>query len=189
MCCTLSAFIFSGCATSNIGQPPRSAIEQLLLSTAADNALKRVKLPQLKGLKTYLDPQFFESYDKPYVLGSIRAVLSENGAILVEDRKAADVIVEPRSGALGIDKSKSLLGIPQLPLIIPGAGTFSFPETVLYGSTKFDSLSKIALLAYRKDGSELFSTKPMIGKSYFHQYTVLMFLKLNFTDIKARKGY
>jgi hypothetical protein len=179
----------SGCTTSDISVPARSGIEQLLLSTAADNALKGVKIPQIAGEKVYLVTTYIESYDKPYVIGSIRALLSENGALIQQTVDDADIIVEARVGALGMDASESLVGMPSLPIPIPSVGSVQTPELALYGTKKKDSVSKIALLGYYKDGSNLFSTEPLAGTAYFHQYKFLLMVNVNFTDIPEREGF
>ncbi|MCC5840417.1 MAG: hypothetical protein JJT96_09840 [Opitutales bacterium] len=179
----------SGCTASSQTQPPRTAIEQLLLSTAVDNALKGVQLPEVAGERVYVDSSMLEAYDRGYVVGSIRALLSENGALLQGSRDNATMIVEARSGGLGIDVSDSLLGIPSIPIIIPGAGTSEFPELVLYASNKQASVSKIGLLGYYVDGTNAFSTEPLVGTSYFNQYRFLLLLQINFTDIPERRRF
>lgn len=181
--------LLTGCTSSEISVPSRSALEQLLLSTATDNALKGLEIPQVAGEKVYLEDEYVESYDEDYVVGSIRALLSENGALLTQERDEADVIVEARVGALGMDSAESLVGIPSLPLPIPSVGTIETPEAALYASKKKDSVAKIALLGYRKDGTGLFSTEPISGKAYFHQYEFLLLLHINFTDIPERDDY
>jgi len=186
---SLLALLFAGCTASKISLPERTAIEQLLLSTAVDNALTGVSLPQLEGERVYLVEHYIESYDEPYVAGSIRALLSENGALLAESTEEADIIVEARIGALGIDSAESLVGIPSIALPVPSVGTIQTPEAALYASNKKDAVAKLALLAYRKDGSNVFSTEPFARKSYFHQYRLLLLINLNFTDIPERERY
>lgn len=181
--------MFFGCTAAKITEPDRSGLEQLLLSTAVDNALDDVELPELQGVRVFVDDTFLVAYDKPYVLGTIRAVLNENGALLPTAREDAEIIVEPRSGALGIDSSDSILGVPAIPIVVPAGGTFSTPEFVLWGSKKANAVTKIALLAYNNDGSNVFSTGPLVGKAYFHQYKLLLLLNLNYTDVPERERY
>ena len=170
-------------------EPSRSGIEQLLLSQAVDDALADVKVPQVDGQKVFLSDAYYDSYDGAYVLGAIRAVLSENGAHLTAPA-SADIIVEARSGALGIDSSSSLLGVPSIPIVIPAAGSIKVPDLALYKSEKADSVSKLALLAYEAEsGKPVFSTDSLTGNAYFHHYRVLFLLDLNFTDLPERKGY
>src|SRR5258706_14819028 len=84
----------SGCRSLRVTEPPRTAIEQLLLSTADDDAMKGFNLLPLKGKKIYVEEKYFESYDKGYALGNIRELLCRNGCRLVEKREEADTIVE-----------------------------------------------------------------------------------------------
>jgi len=183
------ALLMAGCTSSSISLPKRTALEQLLLSTAVDNALKGISLPQIQGERVYLSEHYIESYDEPYVAGSIRALLSENGALLMDSREEADLIIEARIGALGIDTADSLLGIPSLLIPVPSVGTIETPEAALYASHKNDAVAKLALLAYRKDGTNVFSTEPFFDRAYFNQYRLLLLINLNFTNIPERKNY
>ncbi|MEX2381541.1 MAG: DUF6655 family protein [Opitutales bacterium] len=186
---SVNAILFTGCRTAVQTHPPRTGIEQLLLSTAVDNALKDMELPEVEGESVYVDDSMLEAYDIGYVLGSVRAFLSENGAILQSERETADMIVEVRSGALGTDLSHSLVGIPSIPIFIPGAGGTEFPELTLYSANKQDSVSKLALLGYYADGSGAFSTEALVGQSHFNQYRFLLLFQINFTDIPERSRY
>ena len=189
-CLAAAGIIFlCGCTSSSHTHPPRTAIEQLLLSTAVDNSLRGVDIPQVEGERIYVDAELLEAYDRGYVIGSVRALLSENGALLQATPESADMIVEVRSGALGMDVADSLVGIPAIPIIIPGAGTTEFPELVLYSSNKQNSVSKIALLGYRTDGENVFSTEPLVGLSHFNSYKFLLLLQINFTNIPERENF
>ncbi|MEM1222399.1 MAG: DUF6655 family protein, partial [Verrucomicrobiota bacterium] len=121
---TISALLFfAGCSSPQITEPQRSGIEQLLLSNAVDRALETTEIPQVNDMRVFLSEEYLESYDSRYVVGAIRALLSENGAKLVATREDAEMIVEARSGALGIDSTSSILGIPSVPIVIPAAGS------------------------------------------------------------------
>ncbi|MGJ8641467.1 MAG: DUF6655 family protein [Opitutaceae bacterium] len=181
--------LVSGCTTSTITQPSRTGLEQLLLSNAVDNALGSVELPEVNGKTVYLSEDYFEAYDGRYIIGTIRAILSENGAKLTDSKAAADIVVEARSGALGIDSSSSLLGIPAIPIIIPGAGNVEIPELALYKAAASNAVTKIALLAYDQTGANVFSSDTYVGKSHFKSYKFLLLLNVNFTDIPERENY
>jgi hypothetical protein len=147
-------------------------------------------VPQVEGENVFLSGAYYESYDSAYVLGAIRAVLSENGAHLVADSADADIIVEARSGALGIDSSSSLLGVPSIPIVIPAAGSIKVPDLALYKSEKADSIGKLAMLAYEAESGEpVFSTDSLTGKAHFHHYRVLFLFDINLTDLSERKKY
>ncbi len=179
----------SGCTTPTFTHPTRSGIEQLLLSNAVDNALKGMKLTELSGKKVFFDATYLDSYDVKYVKGAIRARISDSGAMLVPKIEDAEIVVEPRCGGLGIDPSKSLLGIPSLPVPVPSVTTIVTPELVLYSASKMDAVTTIALLAYDVNGEQVLSSVPVVGKSHFYNYRMLLLINLNFTDLEARKSY
>src|SRR4051794_11257477 len=91
--------------------PPRTAMEQLLISGAVDDALTRLQLDIPGGTKVWIDSSNFDSYDQKYAIGAIRDRLLRLGADLVADRASADTVVEIRAGALSIEDTDRLLGL------------------------------------------------------------------------------
>lgn len=181
--------LLAGCASTNVSLPQRTGIEQLLLSNAVDEALRDVVLEDLRGKKVYVEEKYLESYDIKYVIGSVRDMVSQQGCKLVNTIEDAEIILEIRSGALGIDSSAGLFGTPSLPIVVPGAGNLSIPEMSIYSSQKSDSISKLLLLAYDKKGRHIYSSGPLVGQSNFSKYRFFLIVDLNFTDIPERQGY
>jgi hypothetical protein len=181
--------ICSGCHVLKITEPSRSVTEQLLLSTATDRAVERVDLSILKDKKVFVDEKYLESYDKAYVAGTIREYISKNDAFLVDDKSKSEIVVEIRSGGLGLDLRESLIGIPDLTLPVPMAGPVSSPELALYKTIKADSLAKFVLFAYeRETGDFVHSTGSMAGKAKFHHYKILGIINWRITDIPELKS-
>lgn len=181
------ALLGGGCATNVITNPPRSATEQLLISTAADRALTNADLSVFANKKIYLDASYFDSYDEKYAFGDIRDALSSAGALLVDNITNCDIVVEARAGALSIDYSTSLFGIPNMGLPVPLSGTLTIPQVAFYGSEKQDSIAKIALLAYDyKTGRHYYSTGPMIGKAYNYYHNIFI-ISWAHTDLPAKQ--
>jgi hypothetical protein len=182
----LVSFIFDGCTTNNNTSPARSATEQLLLSTAADDALKSANLSLFANHKVFLDTNYFDSYDSKYALGTVRDALSQHGAILEDFRTNSDIIIEARSGALSIDNSTFLFGLPSIGAPIPLSGGIQTPELAFYKSQKQNSFAKIALLAYSEgSGSHIYSSGPLHGKAYNNHYN-LLFISWIRTDIPEK---
>jgi hypothetical protein len=180
--------ILNGCVQTRITEPKRSAVEQLLISTAADRALDHVDFSILAGRKVFVDSANFESHDKPYAISSIREAVNEAGGLLVSDFNTAEVVLEPRSGALSTDSSSSVVGVPSTPLPIPMAGTFVTPEVSVFKSQKQLSVAKIALFSYeRESGKHLQSTGPLVGHARHNYYTFLGFFKYTSTTIPEKK--
>jgi hypothetical protein len=184
----LAALLLTGCAVASATNPPRSATEQLLLSTAADRAIYSADLNIFADKKVFLDGTYFDSYDPKYVLGTIRDALSRAGAKLVAKDTDSDIIVEARSGGLSIDASQSFFGLPQTGVPIPLAGVLSIPELALYKSSRQYSYAKLALLAYdTHTRAHVYSSPGMLGKSHNTYYTFLGFIQWTGTDIPEKK--
>jgi len=169
-------------------EPPRTAVEQLLLSTAADRSLQLAEWHMFDGKRVFVDTNYFESYDRAYVLGSIRNLLSFHGALLATNVNEAEVIIEPRSGALSTDSAASLIGMPSIPVPVPFVGTFQTPEVPLYKSDKMFSTAKIALFAYdQKSRKHFYSSGPIVGRASHRYYKFLGYLGLTRTDLPEKK--
>ena len=182
------ALVLSGCSTATMTNPPRSATEQLLLSTAADRAIASASLPLVDGKKVFVDGTYFDSYDSKYVMGAIRDAFSRSGALLVNDASNSDLTVEARSGALSTDASESLFGVPSTGIPIPLAGVVSIPELAIYKSSRQHTFAKFALLAYEtKSREHVYSSGSMLGKSYNKYYKFLGLIQWTTTDIPEKK--
>jgi hypothetical protein len=178
----------SGCHSVKESTPRRTATEELLLSSAADNAIGTMNLFWLAGRRVFLEEQYFESYDKGYAVGLIRERLSVSGALLVNREDKADVIVEIRSGVLSMDSSGTLVGLPAMTVPIPLTGPLQTPEIGFYTSKLSDSVAKVALFAYERDsGRYLRSAGPMEGRAHLHLYNVL-FVSWRRTDVPEFSG-
>jgi hypothetical protein len=173
----LAALSFSalgGCATVRVTDPQRTATEQMLLSEAAEEAVNQLSTQQLKDREVYVDSQYFSSVDSSYVIGELRAHLLQQGVRLMGDRTEAKVIVEVRSGGVGIDKYNYLLGLP--PIFLPatdsvggaelGGGTVITPELALIKRIRQLGFASVAFVAYWKDtGEVLASSGPFVGRT------------------------
>ncbi len=180
--------LISGCVHSRMTEPPRSAVEQLLISTAADRSLAAAMFDTFKGRKVFVEACYFESYDKPYVIGCIRDLLSTHGALLMAEAKEADIIIEPRSGALATDSSSSLIGLPSVPIMVPLSGTLSTPELYLFKSQKQLSVAKLALFAYDRNSHEhVYSSGSLVGKAAHNYYSFIGLVKITRTDLPEKK--
>lgn len=184
-----AGLLLSGCVQTRITEPKRSGVEQLLLSRAADEALEQIDFSLFKEKKTFVDVTYFEAHDEHYVISAVRDSLSRAGALLVAEAKEAELIVEPRSGALSTDSSSSVVGMPSLPVPVPMSGTFLTPEVALYKSQKQLSTAKIALFAYEQDSKKHFvSLGPTAGKANHNYYTLLGYFKYTSTSLPEKKS-
>src|ERR1700722_11665028 len=115
--CTAIALL-CGCATLRVTDPPRAADEQFLMSTAAQRAVAQLSTEALRDRRVFLDASYFNAPEQAFVTGEVRAKLLLGGVRLMENRKDAQIILELRSGGVGINRLEFLLGLAAIP--IPG---------------------------------------------------------------------
>ena len=108
----------TGCATIRTTDPPRTATEQFLLSGAASRAIDQLSSESLRDRRVFIDTAYLGSAqtanEYAFLVGELRAKLLLSGIRLVPKREEAQVLLELRSGGLGIDRLEFLLGIPAL---------------------------------------------------------------------------
>lgn len=183
----LATLLATGCTTIKTTTTARTATEQLLLSTATDHALQKTGLEMFDGRRVFVDVAYFDSYDSKYVLGTIRDALSRAGARIAETATNSDVIMEARSGALAIDESDTMFGIPSIPIPLPLAGVVETPEIAFYKSERQRSYAKFALLAYNRESSaHIYSTGPLDGQS-FDKRSRFLFISWHRTDVPEKQ--
>ena len=111
-----------GCTAVRETQPERTATEQLIISSAVVDAARQIKADAVAGKKVVVDVTYFKTVDVEFTQGELRDRLLQLGAQLVTDLDQAEVIVEARSGGLGIDDTKTNIGIPSIPIPVPSVG-------------------------------------------------------------------
>src|SRR4051812_17812872 len=119
--------LVSGCATLRTTDPPRTATEQFLMSVAATRAIDQLSADALRDRKVFIDTTYLTNLNEPgnatangptndyrFLVGELRARLLMSGVRLMQHREDSQVVLEIRSGAVGIDRYEYLLGIPAL---------------------------------------------------------------------------
>jgi hypothetical protein len=172
------------CTSARETNPQRTATEQLLLSTAVDHAVERIRLDIAPGARIYVDASNFEGLDSRYAIGAMRDRVLRLGGHIVSERAASDTVIEIRSGALSADQSKTLLGVPAFDIPIPAA-PLSIPDISLFKRSLRQGIAKLAATSYRSsDGSLIDSTGPQFGFSHSTDYVVLFLFSWSTDDLK-----
>jgi hypothetical protein len=159
--CGLAAVIAAGaalgaCTQARVTDPQRTATEQFLLSQAAVKAVARLSFDALRGRRVWVDERYFAAADAPFVLGQLRAKMLIDGLRLVEEREEAQVVVEVRSGGVGIDRTGLLIGIP------PVLGY----ELSVLRNLEQHGIAEVAYVAYwRESGEVVAASGPFVGRS------------------------
>jgi hypothetical protein len=179
----------TGCATIRVTDPYRTATEQFLMSQAVSRALSQLNVDALRDRKVWIETGYFTGAEKvnvngeerqrlfttpeqAFATGELRERLLMAGARIVEQRKDSDVVLEIRSGGIGVDRLENLIGIPASTLTgattSAGAGgvPITTPEIALYKNTRQRGFASISFVAYRADtGEYLTSSGPYIGRT------------------------
>lgn len=145
-----------GCGTTT----QRLATEQLLISDAVDQAISQIDFRYLEGRKVFVDTLYLRSVkgvgfvNSDYIISSLRQQLTAANCLIQDDRESADVIVEPRVGALGTDGHEVVYGLPQSAAITSAAAIFSgsaippIPEVSVGKLNAQSGVAKVIVFAY-----------------------------------------
>jgi hypothetical protein len=151
-----------GCGTTT----KRVATEQLLMSTAVDDAIAKIDFSHLTDQKVYLDPTFLRAIrsagfvNADYVTSALRQQLTAAGCLLQDKQDQADTIVEARVGALGTDGHEIIYGIPKTGGISAAASAISstpiaaIPEVSFAQTNAQSGVAKIIVFAYDRETRE-----------------------------------
>lgn len=163
-----------GCATIRTTDPPRTATEQFLLSGAIREAVELLSADALRDRLVFIDNTYLvllTPQDVAYLNGELRAKLLQNGVRLATARDKAQIVIEPRTGGVGIDRLEFLLGIPAfaLPSVSASAGNLPLltPELAILKSTRQRGFASVGFIAYWSDTGELLtSSGPFVGRTF-----------------------
>lgn len=157
-----------GCATIRVTDPPRTATEQFLLSTAAREAVQQLNFDPLRARNVFVDTQYFAASEQAFVMGELRARMFLEGVRLVTEREQAEIVIEVRSGGVGIDREDFLLGIPSIPLTAGDTTQvpLATPEISILKNTDQLGVASVAFVAYWRESGEVVGfSGPFIGSS------------------------
>ena len=185
----VAVFALEGCSTVRTTQPPETATEQLLISTAVDHAVARLNLKITPGTKVFVDAQYFRAplYSQ-YAIASVRNRLLQLGARLVNNRKKSNVVVELRSGAQSINHHQLLIGVPAIPIPVPLVGIVTTPELALFEENRQVGIAKMAIASYKRNGALIASTGALYGTSHDTHWTVLLAFSWTTQNIMQKAG-
>lgn len=159
----------AGCASIRVTDPPRTASEQFLLSVAAQRAVAQLDFEGLRGRRIWMETSYFAASEQAFVLGELRAQLLLNGIQLMQSRGDAEIVLEVRSGGVGIDRQDSLVGLPSLALATEDSGIgipFATPELAISKNIQQHGVASVAFVAYWADTGEVVARSgPYIGRA------------------------
>lgn len=193
----LLAFAGGGCATVRVTDPARTATEQFLISGSVQQAVSQLSMDGLRDQLVYVDATYLAgdpaqsvqqaavvqrdrpSQDFLFLIGELRARMLKEGIRLTDKRDEATVVVEVRTGGVGVDRYEYLLGFPSVSLNnVTGTGATSgiplvTPEISILKSSRQLAFSSVAIVAYRVKTGELVSQSgPFVGRRLRADYWI-----------------
>ena len=155
----------SGCGTVKRSGTTRTGTEQLLLTNAWDDAVRKIDFRDLTGVPVFLDVQNVTAVDQGWVVSSLRQAMLAQGVLLRPKAELAQWVVEARVGAYGTDEYDWLLGVPQLsvPPTVTGIPAGSVPEIPVIKKSDQMAVAKLALFAYDRGSGRLMWSSGTVG--------------------------
>lgn len=170
------ALLSLGCGTTQ----SKNVTEQLLVSDAVDRAVQQLDFSDLTGRTVYLDDTYLQPVVNPntfvnanYVKSSLRQHLVASQCFLQEKSEDAEIIVEPRLGAMGSDAHEVVYGIPANNTISNAAnllpnspGLPALPEIAAGKTSMGFGAAKLAVFAYERESRDpIWQSGMLIGRS------------------------
>jgi hypothetical protein len=176
---------FGGCATIRVTDPPETATEQFLQSEAITRCVNQLAVDALRDRRVFVDATYLIAATQPilaqtptpeqnFMIGELRAKLLLAGVRLVDKKDKAEVVLELRSGGIGIDRYDYLLGLPATDLGgVPGvdsgtsSGLLVTPQIAILQTIKQKGYAGVAMVAYWSDTGELIaSSGPFVSVTH-----------------------
>lgn len=176
--------LIAACSDLRESEPGRTATEQLMFSTAIERVFDNLAIQIPPGTKVFVDARYVQGTDSLYLVATLRDRILRQGGYLVTTRSEADLVFEPRVGALSIDRRTTLVGIPSFPIPIPLTGEFQFPELALFKEDRQQGVVKLALTSYDARTGELYSSlAPAYGFSQSTDWVLLLLVDWHDNDL------
>ena len=187
------------CATIRVTDPTRTATEQFLMSEASRRAIEQLSAEALRDRKVFVDTSYlitsaFPTPENLFLVAELRSKLLLGGVRLVEKRERAKIVLEVRSGGVGIDRLEYLLGLPSVYLSnalgatgntnAGNAASVATPELAIVKDTKQRGFSSCAFVAYWADTGELVAgSGPFVGRTIREDWWIFGFGPRTIGDI------
>ena len=168
------------CTFYRTTDPPITADQQFLISEATIRAVDQLSAVALRDRVVFVDSTYLTpstgsgQADTAFLIAEVRARLLVSGVRLAPERGKAQVILELRSGGIGIDRQYYMVGLPSIALpgtSGPNGSAFATPEIAFVKNQKQRGYASVAFVAYFAESGELLaSSGPFVGRSSREDY-------------------
>lgn len=195
--------LVTGCSLQQeVSRTPRTAIEQVLLTQAVEQALVNLSVQLPEGVNVEVDVTGLEgdrsrlgmanadlgtinrpSRDTLYIRDAVAAELGRQGYRVSARGAESPYLVRVMAESFGTMQGSTFIGMPPVQsVLIP----FSLPELTLYKRQSQSGYVRLHVDVYdNRTGEFLGSTPKLVGRAYFNQYTVLLLATWLRTDVTA----
>lgn len=193
-CCS-----FSACSVSRITTTEYTAVEQALISSASKKAVSTLDLPEINGKKVFVksvksqvalvstasEIKSGHYVHSEYITSLIEQELLRNGAKLAKNEANSDLIVNILIDYAAIDDSNFILGLPSVPVPVPGVGTIQTPEISLFSKHGQYARAGFTLVAIETPSKTLsFERQTKPTESHYSRWSLLLLLGWRTTDLE-----
>lgn len=195
--------LVTGCSLQQeVSRTPRTAVEQVLLTQAVEQALVNLSVQLPEGVNVEVDVTGLEgdrsrlgmanadlgtinrpSRDTLYIRDAVAAELGRQGYRVSARGAESPYLVRVMAESFGTMQGSTFIGMPPVQsVLIP----FSLPELTLYKRQSQSGYVRLHVDVYdNRTGEFLGSTPKLVGRAYFNQYTVLLLATWLRTDVTA----
>jgi hypothetical protein len=177
--------LLMGCAISTqVGNTPRSSIEQRLLINSFERALESLDTQEFK-VKTVTVDFYGLTPDKDFAKEFFTAWLQGQQVQIVTDPKQAQFHLKVFAPVLAVDQGQSFVGSPAFTVPILG---FVLPEIALFRNTRHSGHAEVEIFTTDADtGKFVDKTPAAVGETNYDDYTILVVVHFSHSDIEKRK--
>ncbi|MBS0181716.1 MAG: hypothetical protein JSS39_04890 [Nitrospira sp.] len=200
---SILAALIPGCSLQQeVSRTPRTAVEQVLLTQAVEQALVNLSVQLPEGVNVDVDVTGLEgdrsrlgmanadlgtinrpSRDTLYIRDAVAAELGRQGYRVSARGAESPYLIRVMAESFGTMQGSTFIGMPPVQsVLIP----FSLPELTLYRRQSQSGYVRLHVDVYdNRTGEFLGSTPKLVGRAYFNQYTVLLLATWLRTDVTA----
>ncbi len=173
-----------GCVTQRSTTTERTAVEQALLSQAAEASIPQIAFSDVDGKQYFVKQDLFEATDGKYLLAVLNKHLVELGGMPADSEEEAEVLIYPAVAHAAVDDTSFLIGFPEIPLVIPGIGSVTVPELALFGYALQKGHNRMFLnVEHADDARPPSSTETVSGHKFYTRWRILFLISFRTTDL------
>src|SRR5438105_3063919 len=118
----LALLLLPSCTFYRTTDPPITADQQFLISEATIRAVDQLSAVALRDRVVFVDSTYLTpstgsgQADTAFLIAEVRARLLVSGVRLTDNKAKSQVVLELRSGGIGIDRQYYMVGLPSFAL-------------------------------------------------------------------------